>query len=591
LNSITFLFHLSLVLAGCAPGFKAADFLQKKIEETQATTLLKCSSGSHVQNGVCIASADDTGDSSGTGGAGDTEGASHADNGNGNGNGGRTDNTDSSGNSGSGSGSGNNSGNSGSRGNGNAQNVCTPNSKRNCSIDNGSSSQTCNPSGSGWESCGNLTSCDSGYKLQGGRCVELAALVSEFGAKQEIFYSLPVPYREIRADLETLSTGFANKYLNGSVVATSRTGPYNTTCSGNYILKDFSDPYQWPFLGYMATALHSGSLITKGDPEKTGLSDNLRTTFLQIADHMLANANATNFSGLWLNNGKMLGWNNLASPWDAWTNGTCSPAEKPNLYASGWALQVLAEAYLITRQQKYLDGFIAGSIYWHSGYAPATAPSSEITNKMASYGPYAIYSTYTVGGSDYYKNQSADEMLIRYHYYDDDPGRFPVNDSAEMALAMILGGLGSPNSSYTIGDGRGGAVARTFPNIGFWGMFPVLINLNSDNYGYEDIADIRFSSLAYNDHFEFTAYFLARAGALLNNSYFSEGARRTTVNSLSSVSNSSRQSHGVYVCLVRQLDTQILDACRSNYATFKSHFGRANPYGLFAVTAILNRGL
>lgn len=53
----------------------------------------------------------------------------------------------------------------------NTTTLCTPNAQQSCPIGNGTGSQTCNGTGSAWGACGNLTSCNSGYILQNGICV------------------------------------------------------------------------------------------------------------------------------------------------------------------------------------------------------------------------------------------------------------------------------------------------------------------------------------------------------------------------------------------------------------------------------------
>ncbi|MGE0528758.1 MAG: hypothetical protein AB7P49_16955 [Bdellovibrionales bacterium] len=50
-------------------------------------------------------------------------------------------------------------------------NVCTPGASQSCTINNGSGTQTCNSSGTQWGACGYLTACNSGYNLQNGTCV------------------------------------------------------------------------------------------------------------------------------------------------------------------------------------------------------------------------------------------------------------------------------------------------------------------------------------------------------------------------------------------------------------------------------------
>lgn len=48
--------------------------------------------------------------------------------------------------------------------------VCNPNFSRSCVTGNGTGIQSCNTTGSAWGVCGNLTSCNAGYNLQGGAC-------------------------------------------------------------------------------------------------------------------------------------------------------------------------------------------------------------------------------------------------------------------------------------------------------------------------------------------------------------------------------------------------------------------------------------
>ena len=48
--------------------------------------------------------------------------------------------------------------------------VCSANTQQSCQIGNGTGSQTCNSTGSAWGTCGNVTSCNSGYVFYNGAC-------------------------------------------------------------------------------------------------------------------------------------------------------------------------------------------------------------------------------------------------------------------------------------------------------------------------------------------------------------------------------------------------------------------------------------
>jgi len=48
--------------------------------------------------------------------------------------------------------------------------VCKAGTQRSCQINNGTGTQTCNSVGSAWESCGNLTACNSNYTLSSSAC-------------------------------------------------------------------------------------------------------------------------------------------------------------------------------------------------------------------------------------------------------------------------------------------------------------------------------------------------------------------------------------------------------------------------------------
>ena len=107
-----------------------------------------------------------------------------------------------------------------------------------------------------------------------------------------------------------------------------------------------------------------------------------------------------------------------------------SPGQ-PQYDRLGWAL---AEAYLLTGNSKYLQGFVNGSVFWHSGADSSVLNTlSNVTiikQKAASYGPYAITSTYTVSGANGYAGVPSDQLLVKYHYTDRDPGSYAVNDQS-----------------------------------------------------------------------------------------------------------------------------------------------------------------
>lgn len=423
-----------------------------------------------------------------------------------------------------------------------------------------------------------------------------ALSAAQFAARREKLYKLPIPYAEVRDNLEAISSTFIATYLSPTLQSTPRAG--TTTCDGGS-LADWNSPASWPFLGYSASLFLSGSIIVRSDAAKPNLSSQLKNIFIAIADHVLTKANATYFRDFSTTSyNSVLGWNNLSSPWDAWGNGTCSLASEPNLWASGWALKILADAYAVTKDSKYLDGFNRGSLFWNSGMSSSIYSSlrdrAVMDSKLKAYTPYSVTSTYTVGGSRFSPAAAVDDptqLVMRFHYYAADPGRYAVNDSGIMSLAMITAGIGSPNSSYLIADGKGHAITRTFSNIGFFGIYGVQGNLANYNFSYYDMDDIGYTNSTFETHADFSIYYLARAGAILSNQYFTQTARAAELETFRRVTQSERESYGVYVCLVRELDPKILNICKNYYSSFRAAYGASNIYGLYAATALLGEGI
>ncbi len=368
---------------------------------------------------------------------------------------------------------------------------------------------------------------------------------------------------------------FDNVFLNVPLGTTAGA----STCNGSVTIQYYQGPRDWPDIARAAELFRSGSIITKGDPEYPALSSQLRAKFLSLADYLIENANATYFYND--TTPGRIGWNPFGSPWDAWDNGTCSPASAPTVYASYEALTAIADAYIATHDPKYLTAFINGSAFWNGGFWPQEfrqydlATEQQIRAKAASYGPYEIASTYTVGGSRFSPSKVADQLVIRYHYFADDPGYFAVNSTSGMGLAMTLGGVGSPYSSYTFPDGSGGTVERSFSNIGYYAMLGVAGNLEARNYGYTDLDYVYHATNDYEAHIHFPLYELARAGFATNNASFKATAREAALDIIDTVSpvKLQDQSNDIYFCLVRQLDPQLLDFCKKTYQRVKNSSG------------------
>jgi hypothetical protein len=406
--------------------------------------------------------------------------------------------------------------------------------------------------------------------------------IGAFAAQQASKYTLPLPYLDIRETLVGVPAGI-EAVLGASFdpILNSGTG----ACGGP--LYEAGANLDWPELAQSAQLLRSGAIITAGDPELPNLSAQLQAEFLRIADYFISKANvhSSDVSSIYgISNPGMIGWNVWINGWDAFQNGTCSPARAPNAYDAYTVLEVLADAYLLTNDSKYLQALIDGSVFFNAGVpvtsalaqAEGGAAKQRIINTAAcgtpdmstcaSPRPYAITATYTAGGSRF-SGSTPSQQVIRYHYFADDPGYFAQNITSGLGLVMTLAGVASPGSIYTMVDPvGGGALNRSFANIGHWSMYSIYGNVNARNYGYLDIDDSHYSSSAFEgSHTEFTLYHLARAGVMTNDQNFVAAARNGTVDILNQIAAGTASSQGVadgYFCLMRSLDPSIGHWCR-----------------------------
>lgn len=417
---------------------------------------------------------------------------------------------------------------------------------------------------------------------------------AEFESRQETQFSLPHSYADVKTGIKNAIASHSQA-LKKSINSKARDKKACPVSGSNEMMLNWNEPRDWAYLGYLAEALRSGSMITKNDPWDLTLSDESRKAFLAIADHIASNANATFFAGISYHDpydGNKLknpiGWNNLASSWDAWRNGTCSSAASPNLWASGWALYILAAAYKESGNKSYLAAFYRGAIYWHALATPYNLLNdlSAARALFSKYGPYSISALYTVGGSRFSNGATDPQLLpVRYHYYFEDPARFALNDSAIMGMAMATAGLASPSSSFYIANGTGGSLPRTFLNIGLSTMKNVSANVSAGNYGYVDMDSLGYSSNYFEGHFDFTAYYVARVGGITKNPDMVAVAKKAILSLLNTPNTLS-----IYgVCLHRSLDPSILSRCKEILSTKYPNTIKSSPFILFASTALLDR--
>jgi hypothetical protein len=325
-------------------------------------------------------------------------------------------------------------------------------------------------------------------------------------------------------------------------------------------------PLEWASISRIAALFYDGYHLTRDDPEPWAagssrtLNEVLRQAVLRVADHVIVHATykeARSGAGVvaprtddwrWLEGVRYLGWNNLGAGWDAWANNSCSPAGEPNLYATGFALLVLADAYNLTGLEHYRVAFDRGAAYWHQDAGPAPVPGSDrhldtpggalqrfaspetqdqLSAPLRLYPPFAIKRLYTVGGSRFSGDPGdPTQLAIRYHYTPRDPGLYTLNCAALLGMAMTKMGRLAPTAELVLDDGHGGRVARSYPNIGHWTMFPIYKNLEALNGSYMDLDSRRYLDNAFEHHLDTTAELIATVGALLDLQSYTTAARR-----------------------------------------------------------------
>ena len=408
---------------------------------------------------------------------------------------------------------------------------------------------------------------------------------TEFSRQREQQFALPVDYPQLRSGLESLLDYLDNYIFGANITATPRENSRACPSVSDEPLVDLSAPASWAFLGYVSVTLRSGMAVVADDPWAPTLSARLRRALLRLADHIVDYANADDFDGLDETGfGPTLGWNNLGSRWDAWGNGTCSSARAPNLWASSWALHVLALAYGETHDPRYRSAFYRGAVYWHADrpsrrFAPGYSDYQRASRTLSQGGAYAIRSAYAVGGSRF-SGSSAQQQVIRYHYYSDDPGRYAVNTSASMSLALLTMGHYDSGGFWIAGLDSQPPSYRSLANLGWWGIYSAHGNLAAENFGYEDLESPGFHSRAYDSHLDFVIYYVARAGMQLGNAYYVNQAKRA----LKTVFARGAKVAIYGVCLVRELDPDFLARCREAIRGKSLN----NPWVLFNAASVLN---
>ena len=437
------------------------------------------------------------------------------------------------------------------------------------------------PYGSSCDSYKQTRTCMNGV-LSGSESYEyLGCDVEEIDMKKikavEDKYKLPVKYKIIEDRLNKI---IKNKEVDYYTKKTNAKITKNALdCYGNKLQYYTGIDYQ-SNIAYIASTLYSGYLITKDINKK--LSEKLKEQFLLITDKFIENANAKDVSK------NTIGWTNLASDWDAYHNGTCSSKNKPNAWASGWVMNTLADAYKISHNSKYLSTFKKASSYWHqTGYSKYYNNSYKDYEGVKSVldktnQAYFIGKLYTIGGSSYQPKVKTDNSnwLIRYHYYDNDPGLFTLNISSLISLAMIkMGELSNQYYKINIPNTKK-VVTRSYSNIGFYGMYPVYANIKKGNYSYNDKDSYRYKNNDFEAHYNFTVYYIAEAGKILNNKYFINMAHDSLIKNIDRIN-----SYGF--CLNRELDDKLFIKCKS-YIN-KNDPKLNNIYNLYKAINILGK--
>lgn len=409
-------------------------------------------------------------------------------------------------------------------------------------------------------------------------------------------WSLPITKQELVERLTYLVERLDTDYLKaplGFNNTESRSCP--VTRGSDETIKYWHAPRAWWMLAYLAEGFRQGERILKSDSTQQALVTKLRESYIRIADHFLNAANSIEFHDyMFFNpisgrrNDTALGWNNLASSWDAFTNSTCSSKNAPNVWASGWGMYTLATAFEVTKETRFLDGFYRAAAFWHQVRdndvynSGRYADRREIEKRLSRFGSYKIKGMYTVTGALKGRPPLPDnEQIIRYHYYYDDPARFAINTNGLMGMAMVRAGRGYPTGTFSVYSAEGRFVRRTWTNLGDKATELVFQNLDAGNLSYYDFFDVSYKNNSYENHLDFSAFYLAKTGMFLQKHGYVDAARRALVTALSQ---GNLSYYGV--CLNRELDPRLQEKCKWWFANFEPTFRQTADYIFMATSAL-----
>lgn len=410
-------------------------------------------------------------------------------------------------------------------------------------------------------------------------------------------YKLGTSYSDVRTGLRRMLQLLDSLYLNMDllkIIEDDRLACPLTDSTTK--IRKYSAQKSWSELTYLAEVFFNGIKISEGDPVDPTLSDDLQIGLIKIADYMIKHANATTFNGYLyrdLATGQVVrpyGWTPFDSEWDSFNNGTCTSRTNPSAWSTAHVMQVMVMAYKLSGDSKYLEVFRnAGSYYFQrknvnqflTQYLSASL-IQKIGDRLSAQGPYRMTPNYTVGGSRFQDEKAlpADQLFIRFHYREEDPGLFALEAGSSMALAFILAGKYMPKETFDVSDTEGSFVARSWANIGLYSMMPLHYNLARGNYSYSDMDSASFVRITpesdvrnkeYEVHMAYAIHYLSVAGGLLNNRYFRDQATAAVTDLLTNhqaAVNKWGNGHlPILTCLNRTLSDSVLKQCRTYMAT------------------------
>lgn len=363
-------------------------------------------------------------------------------------------------------------------------------------------------------------------------------------SEQEARFALPLPYRAVAASARQMLQDYRQLYLDGDPAKDFVQDPPTKDCATQEPLTVWSKIYGWHMIGPLAETLYYGAHVFEGDPVDPTLASDCRTAVIDIGDHVIDHANATEFGGAMYQDPfdgttkSFLGWNNFRGRWDAWGNGTCPPQGSASSWASAWALNTLALAHRISGEERFRRAFHRGISYYHQEktgndwFKAGYAQYAEILTKLDANPPYILAPLYTVGGNRF-ANPNLDPFpwSLHYHYKGvEDPVRNTLNTNATMAQALLNAGLGDGTLELPVAIPAGGFSSLDYQGVAWRVMYSIYANLANGNITYVDLDDVGYSAAnldLFEAHLIAAALHLTKASGLLDNAYFGKTALET----------------------------------------------------------------